>query len=179
MTTGRYDWERARERMERARLAMAEERSPEEERTLLAERARVLAAPLAESLEDGDTRDVVIFALGGERFAVDALHVMEALDLGRPTPVPGTPDSLLGVVNHRGRVLPVMDLRPQLVPGGAAGDELAHIIAVSVDGMRFGIAAETVQESSRWQTGELDSGLLTLLDLEALAADPRLRIEDD
>ncbi len=160
------------------RLALAQERSPEDELAVLTERARVLALPHDEALHDGEELDVVVFALAGERFAVDAQYVIEALDLGEPTPVPGTPEVLLGVVNHRGRVLPVMDLRRQLVPGGATGGELAHAVAVSVDGMRFGIAAETVEETARRHAGELDGGLLTLLDLEALAADPRLRIED-
>jgi len=178
VTADRYDWERARERMERVRLALSQERSPEDEHDLLTERARVLALPNDDALEDADELDIVVFALAGERFAVDAQYVIEALDLGEPTPVPGTPDVLLGVVNHRGRVLPVMDLSRQLVPGGATGGELAHAIAVSVDGMRFGIAAETVEETTRRQAGDLDGALLTLLDLEALAADPRLRIED-
>jgi purine-binding chemotaxis protein CheW len=145
---------------------------------VLEARARALAAPIVES-DDSGWRDIVVFVLCGERFAADAEHVVEALPLGEPTPVPGTPELLLGVVNHRGRVLPVMDLRRQLVPGGAVERELTHTVAVSVDGTTFGIAAEDVEETSRERAGARELAGLTVLDLEALAADPRLRIEDD
>jgi hypothetical protein len=76
-------------------------------------------------------------------------------------------------------VLPVMDLRRQLVPGGTSDAELTHVVAVAVDGMTFGIAAEAVEEVSRERAGAHDRAALTVLDLEALAADPRLRIDDD
>ena len=178
MTPTRFDWDHARERLEAARLALDEQRSPAEERALLEERARALAAPLDED-DPGDVRDVVRFTLCGEPFAVAAEHVLEALPLGAPTPVPGTPPFLLGVVNHRGRVLPVMDLRRQLVPAGDASAELTDAVAVSVDGMTFAIAAEAVEETARERVEALDQALVTVLDLEALAADPRLRIDDE
>ena len=93
--------------------------------------------------------------------------------------MPGTPAFLLGVVNHRGRVLPVMDLRRQLVPDGDRSAELTQTVAVAIDGMTFGIAAEAVEETSRERVEALDRALVTVLDLEALAADPRLRIDDE
>lgn len=178
MTQG-LDWERARARLERARLALVEDRAPGEERRLLAERARELALPDDALDEHDDWQHIVVFVLCGERFAVVAEHVLEALPLLEPTPVPGTPESLLGVINHRGRVLPVMDLRRQLVPGGAIDRALTHAVAVAVGGMTFGIAAEAVEETSRGRAGAHDRSVLTVLDLEALAADPRLRIDDD
>ncbi|WP_053226140.1 chemotaxis protein CheW [Solirubrobacter soli] len=175
MTPQQFDWDLARERLAAARDALDARLSPAEEQALLEERARALATPPEAGDADGN-RDVVRFTLCGESFAVAAEHVLEALPLGEPTPVPGTPPFLLGVVNHRGRVLPVMDLRRQLVPQGDAAAELTDTVAVSVDGVTFGIAAEAVEET----TGEtLDEALVTVLDLEALAADPRLRIDDE
>jgi purine-binding chemotaxis protein CheW len=174
----RIDWERARERLAAARLALDEHRSPEEEQALLHERARVLATPVAS--DDGAPRqDVVRFTLCGEPFAVAAEHVVEATAIGEPTPVPGTPEFLLGVVNHRGRVLPVVDLRRQLVPDGDRSAELTQTVTVTIDELTFGIAAETVQETSRERLEALDRELVTVLDLQALAADPRLRIDEE
>ena len=83
------------------------------------------------------------------------------------------------MVNHRGRVLPVLDLRRQLVPEGNAAAELTETVAVSIDGTTFGIAAEAVEETARERVEALDRALVTVLDLEALAADPRLRIDDE
>ena len=83
------------------------------------------------------------------------------------------------MINHRGRVLPVFDLRSHLLPHGDRNAALSDVIAVSVAGMSFGIAAEGVDEAAGLSTHELDEALVTLLDLEALAADPRLRIDDE
>lgn len=174
MTTSRLDWERARQRLEAARRAL-EEPSAEDERAVLSERARVLSLPRPKGVVAASEHDVVVFSVCGERFAVDAEHVLEAFELGEPTPVPGTPERLVGVVNHRGRVLAVMDLRETLVAGGSREGALTHAVAVEFDGLAFGIAAEAVEETSRERAG----ALLTVLDLEPLAADARLRIDDE
>ena len=170
MTT-RLDWERARGRVAAAREAP----SPADERAVLAERARVLALPLDDETDDAQARDVVVFTVCGERFAVAAAHVIEALPIGLPTPVPGTPERVLGVINHRGRVLGVLDLRDQLVADGSRDGELTHAVAVEVDGLCFALAVEAVQETGRERAG----AQLTVLDLATVAADPRLRIDDD
>jgi purine-binding chemotaxis protein CheW len=177
--TGGFDFDYAHRRLDAMRAALDAQRSPDEERELLEERARRLAAPAADDATARESRDVVRFVLCGQRFAVDAAHVLEALPLGEPTPVPGTPAFLLGVVNHRGRVLGVMDLRRQLVPGGALEAPLTNAVAVSVEDMAFGIAVESVEDTERVPVEVLDRELVTVLDLEALAADPRLRIDDE
>lgn len=174
-----FDWDGARRRLEAARLALADEPSPEEQRALLGARARALAEPLPDPEPEAELRDVVVFSVCGERFAVDAGEVGEAVPLGRPTPIPGTPDHLLGIVNHRGRALPVFDLRPRLVAGGSRDGELTHAVAVETEGLSFGIAAEAVEETSRERAQALEHGLVTVLDLEALAAEARLRIDDE
>jgi len=51
------------------------------------------------------------FRIGDELFALDVLQVREVLDLSTITKVPGTPDFMRGVINVRGSVVPVMDLR--------------------------------------------------------------------
>jgi purine-binding chemotaxis protein CheW len=176
--TQTFDWDLARERLAAARSALVESHTPEEERAVLAERARLLAIP--PDAGDGDPgRDYVRITLCGDRFALAAEHMLEATPLGDPTPVPGTPAFLLGVINHRGRVVPVLDLRRQLVPHGDPSAELTQTVVVAIDGMTFGIAAESVEQAARERAQDLDRELVTVLDLEALAADPRLRIDDE
>ena len=53
----------------------------------------------------------VIFRLGGEGYALEVMRVQEVLDVGTMTHVPGGPKSLRGVLNLRGHVVPVYDLR--------------------------------------------------------------------
>jgi purine-binding chemotaxis protein CheW len=53
----------------------------------------------------------VVFHLGGEGYALEVMRVQEVKDMLALTEVPGGPKSLLGVINLRGRVVPVYDLR--------------------------------------------------------------------
>jgi chemotaxis signal transduction protein len=178
------DWDAVRRRIEQA----GRPREPDDER--LAARAHALARPLpSREPPAGEALDLVVFRLGGERFAVDATRVIEALPLPAPTPVPGDHPWLRGVVAHRGGVLGVFDVGEALAPGAPAAGSRTHLVAVEADGLRFGIAADGVEETRRASTSALGApppgpfrGMtedsLIVLDLEALAADPRLRIDD-
>src|ERR1700688_4434945 len=53
----------------------------------------------------------VVFRLGGEGYALEVMRVQEVLDMQTLTEVPGGPKFLLGVINLRGHVVPVYDLR--------------------------------------------------------------------
>lgn len=65
------------------------------------------------------SQSYVIFQLGGEHYALEVLRVQEVLDMGALTHVPGSPNSLRGVLNLRGHVVPVWDLR---IPFGLPTD---------------------------------------------------------
>jgi len=79
--------------------------------------------------EGEGARTYVVFRLGGEGYALEVRRVREVLDLPALTAVPGGPPSLLGVVNLRGHVVPVYDLRdpfglppgPEPAPARAPG----------------------------------------------------------
>jgi purine-binding chemotaxis protein CheW len=57
------------------------------------------------------TQSYVLFRLGGEGYALEVMRVQEVLDWQSLTEVPGGPKALLGVINLRGHVVPVYDLR--------------------------------------------------------------------
>jgi purine-binding chemotaxis protein CheW len=61
----------------------------------------------------------VVFRLGGEGYALEVMRVQEVLDMQSLTEVPGGPKALLGVINLRGHVVPVYDLR---LPFGLSRD---------------------------------------------------------
>src|SRR5947209_12433527 len=61
--------------------------------------------------ESERAQSYVIFRLGGEGYALEVMRVQEVLDVGSLTHVPGGPKSLRGVLNLRGHVVPVYDLR--------------------------------------------------------------------
>lgn len=60
---------------------------------------------------DGGTRKVLTFSLGGEVYGVDILRVKEIRGWSPVTRIPQSPDSLLGVLNLRGVIVPIVDLR--------------------------------------------------------------------
>ncbi len=67
-----------------------------------------------DAMTDSDrdkAQSFVVFRLGGEGYALEVMRVQEVLDVPAMTEVPGSPKSLLGVINLRGHVVPVYDLR--------------------------------------------------------------------
>src|SRR6266699_2291219 len=63
------------------------------------------------SVEISETRQYLTFKLGDEGFATDVAKVREVLDFTAITKIPRTPDFMTGVINLRGNVVPVVDLR--------------------------------------------------------------------
>jgi purine-binding chemotaxis protein CheW len=102
------------------------------------------------AMETGESRQYVTFCLGEELFGVEVARAREILDLVPVTKVPQTPDYLLGVINLRGQVVPVVDLRVKLgMPKvDATRDSCIIVIEVQVDGetITVGGLADSVRE---------------------------------
>lgn len=82
------------------------------EKALLKIRARELAKPDKErSSDEGVGKEMLEFLLSGERYAIDTTFVSEAINILEMTPIPGTPAYLDGVMNVRGRIVPVINLK--------------------------------------------------------------------
>jgi len=96
------------------------------------------------------SQQYVTFSLGDELFGVEVTKTREILSLTPVTKVPQTPDYLLGVINLRGQVVPVVDMRLKL--GLPAGDETEDtciiVVDVQVDGetITVGALADAVRE---------------------------------
>ena len=74
----------------------------------------VHSAAVAQEAGLGPDIDFLVFALGGEEFAVPLLKVKSVLALPRTTAVPYMPDYYLGVINLHGQIVSVIDLRMKL-----------------------------------------------------------------
>lgn len=61
-----------------------------------------------------DSNAYLTFALGNEKFAIPVTNVQEVVELGQVTKVPNAPDYMLGIINLRGRVLPLLDTKLKL-----------------------------------------------------------------
>lgn len=97
-----------------------------------------------------DSRQYVTFCLGEELFGVAVTRAREILDLAPVTRVPQTPDYLLGVINLRGQVVPVVDLRVKLgLPKReTTRDTCIIVMEVQLDGeaITVGGLADSVRE---------------------------------
>lgn len=105
-----------------------------------------------EAEKDLDSKEVlqlVTFRLGKEEFSMDILKVQEIIRIMDLTRVPRTPDFIEGVINLRGRVTPVLDLRKRF---GLPADEKTNetrIIVVDIDNRTVGLKVDAVSEVLR------------------------------
>lgn len=98
----------------------------------------------------GETTQYLTFTLEEEVFALDIGKVREVLDFCSVTKVPQTPDFMRGVINLRGNVVPVVDMRSKfgMVPAEKTVNTCIIIVEVAVDGeiTVLGAIADSVQE---------------------------------
>lgn len=86
------------------------------------------------------------FFLAGEEYGIEILKVREIIGLMPITRVPNAPPSVCGVINLRGKVIPVMDLRLRFGLDSVEATEQTCIIVVQAAGTEFGIVVDRVSE---------------------------------
>ena len=90
------------------------------------------------------------FRLGDEEYGVEILKVKEIIGLLPITPVPRTPEFIRGVLNLRGKIIPVLDLRQKFGMGRAEDTEFTCIVVVDTavrgNSALMGVLVDTVSE---------------------------------
>jgi len=134
---------------------------PDRKKRVLRQRAAVLARPEAKQNDTG-VFEVVEFHLASERYAFESLHVREVYPLNHLAPVPCTPPFILGIVNVRGRILAVVDLKKFFdLPIQGLGD-LNKVIILQSGEMEMGVLADRVTGTRQLRIDELQPALPTL-----------------
>jgi len=102
----------------------------------------------------------ITFNLGDELFAIDVAQVREVLELPPITRVPTSPAYLRGVVNVRGKAIPVVDLRAKfgLPPAADTVQSRIVVMEIALDGEPtvVGGVADSVQEVIELEPGQID-----------------------
>lgn len=160
----RADWEGLKARLARARAALEHTGGDREaglrRARILAERARAIAAE-PPARDAGESIEVLEFALGAESYAVETSAVAEVQALKDYTPVPCAPEFVLGILNVRGRIVSVLDLRPFFgLPRVGLGN-LNRAVLLRAGTMEFGILADAVRGARRVQLSDLQPPLPT------------------
>lgn len=152
-------------RLETARASLEtciRETGGERSKGILKERARLLSLEPEEKASSGDHFEVVEFVLSQERYAIPTEYVREVYPFDDCTPVPCTPQFVLGIINVRGRILSVIDIRQFFgLPERGLSDRNIVIILHS-DELGFGILADSVTGVRNIKTDDLQPSLPTL-----------------
>ena len=114
----------------------------DKDRILRARAAALAREPAAATT--AATIEVVAFALAGERYGVECAYVREVLPLRDLTPVPCTPAFILGILNVRGRLLTVLDLRTFFNLSLEGIHDLHEVLVLQGNDMDLGLAVDAV-----------------------------------
>ena len=139
--------------------------------------------------KDVELLQLVTFSIGGEEFGVDILKVQEIIRMLDITRVPKAPEFVEGVINLRGKVIPIIDLRKRFGLASKGHDKNTRIIVIDINDMIVGFIVDSVSEVLRIPAdtveppppvvagldseyisgvGKLDDRLLIFLDLDRL-----------
>lgn len=100
-------------------------------------------------IEGADVSQIVSFRLANEEYGVDIMRVQEIILMGHITQVPQVPDYICGLINLRGHVLPIIDLRMRFGLSVTDPDEYTRIIVINVSDRTVGIVVDAVSEVLR------------------------------
>ncbi len=139
--------------------------------------------------QDAELMQLVTFSIGEEEFGVDILKVQEIIRTMEITKVPRAPHFVVGVINLRGKVIPIIDLRKRFGLTSREHDKHTRIIVIEINNMIVGFVVDSVSEVLRIPAstveppppvvagleseyisgvGKLEDRLLILLDLDSL-----------
>ena len=106
------------------------------------------------------------FFLAGEEYGIEILKVHEIIGVMPITRVPRTPGFILGVINLRGKVIPIVDLRLKFSMASKDTDEETCIIVVRVNGVQMGILVDKVSEVRDIASGDIEDAPFFGADVE-------------
>ena len=96
--------------------------------------------------EDTQKDKYLTFLLAGEDYGIEIAHVTEIIGIQKITEVPDMPDFVKGVINLRGKVIPVMDVRRRFHLDPRSYDDRTCIIVVDIRGSAVGLVVDEVNE---------------------------------
>lgn len=130
-----------------------------------------------DELHEGKVVQLVSFMLDDVEYGVDILSVHEILRFPELTRLPNTPPFIKGVINLRGNVIPVVDMRIRFGFAEGAITDLTRIIVVETGGKQVGILVDNVYQVVRLPVSSIDppSDLITGISEDFISGIGRLR----
>ena len=140
----------------------------EEKKAILRARAKLLARQVEE--ENGaetSSIDVVEFLLASETYAIESAYVRGVYSLRDYTPLPCTPPFVLGIVNVRGQILSVIDIKKFFDLPEKGLTDLCKVIIVHTEEIELGILADVIHGARSIRLKDIQPPLPTLTSIRA------------
>lgn len=117
--------------------------STDKNKQILRDRARAIAQkPVVQ--EKGEVITVLEFVLSYETYAIETMYIREVVPLREIIPLPGLPDFVLGLINIRGEILSILDIKKFFQLPGQQLSDLNKVIILTNGRLTFGVLADRV-----------------------------------
>ena len=133
-----------------------------QKKKILRERADFLTTEVVKEEITGDQFEALEFLLTNERYAIDANYVSEVILLKELTQLPCTPDFILGIINVRGKVIAVIDIKKFFNLPEKGITELNRVIVVKHQDIELGILADEIIGSTHIFPDKLQTSIPTI-----------------
>ena len=111
-------------------------------------------SPAADAVST-DKSEVISFAIGDDQYGVDIMAVREIKEWSNVTPLPNQPDYMRGVLNLRGAIVPILDLRCRFGQGLTAATPTHIMLIVQVAGRPIGLLADRVLDIVSFERNQI------------------------
>ncbi len=148
----------------------------------------------------GNDSEFLAFRLGKEEYGIDILKVQELRGYETPTRVANAPEFVKGVVNLRGAIVPIVDMRIKFRLGEPTYDQFTVVVILNIGGRVVGMVVDSVSDVTTLSPeqikpapemgtafhsqyliglGTLEERLLILIDIDKLMSNPEMGLVDD
>lgn len=108
--------------------------------------AEIIAQDMMELEEDTQKDKYLTFVLGNESYGIEIKHVTEIIGIQPVTEVPELPDYVRGIINLRGKIIPVMDVRLRFKKPYREYNERTCVIVIDISNVAIGLIVDSVAE---------------------------------
>ncbi len=167
LKTKTIDWSGIQKKIEQTQADIEKGWLPSEEQKskILRVRAKLYAEESEKKKVKEDYQSILLFNLAYETYGIELEYIREVYPLKELTPVPSKANYLIGIINVRGRILSVTDLKKFFDLPEKGLSDLNKVIILQSDELEFGILADSIIGVREISISELQPSLPTLTDI--------------
>ena len=136
--------------------------SLDEKKKILIQRAKLIEKPIDKTINVGEQIQVLEFILSNERYLINDTFISQVILLKELTPLPCTPEFILGIINVSGRILAVINIKKFLNLPETVITNLSRVILLKYQDIELGILVDKIIGSTHIYPDKLQTGITTL-----------------